>query len=378
MDKKTTKNILLIILISILLIFALWHFKTVFSLFAKFLRIIRPVIIGFVIAFVLKNFYCFFEKKYNKLFKKNKSGKISKILGIITIYLIVFAILTGIFLIVIPQIGENISKFKDNFDTYKDNAQQYINNFTTKFNVESLKDFNVEDTLDEISEKVKQMIPIIIKGAFGFTSSLISIITDIVVGFVFSIYFLFNKNTLWAQFKKILYAFLKKDKCEKIISFLNKANSSFSRFIKGQLTEAVILGVLCFIGLTIFRFPYALLIATLVGSTSLIPIIGAFIGTIPGVFLLWLVKPSLAIWFIVFIIVLQQIEGNFIYPRVVGTNVGLPALWVLFAITIGGGLYGILGMIIAVPLMSLIYESLKEKVNNKLKIKNINSNKQKV
>lgn len=371
MDKKTTKNILTIIFIAILLIFALWHFETLFSLIAKFFKIIRPVIIGFAIAFVLKNFFTILENQYKKLFKKSKSGKVAKILAIISVYLIVFAILTGINLIIIPQLAESITMFKDNYQKYLDNAEQYISNFTDRFDIESLESFDIKSKISGISDKVSDMIPIIIRGAFGFTSSLIGVITDIVIGFVISIYFLFGKNTLWAQFKKIIFAFLKKDKCNSIISFLEKANSSFTRYIKGQLTEAVILGVLCFIGLTIFRFPYPLLISTLVGCTSLIPIIGAFIGTIPGVFIIWLVKPSLALWFIVFIIVLQQLEGNFIYPRVVGTNVGLPALWVLLAITIGGGLYGILGMIIAVPIMSLIYDSLKEKVSVKLKDKNI-------
>lgn len=371
MDKKTTKNIISIILISILIIFALWHFDILLSLISKFFNILRPVIIGFAIAFVLKNLLSTLEKLYNKLFKKNKSGKISKVLSIISVYLIVLAIFTGIILIVIPQLVESISMFKDNLKTYQNNAQNYINNFTDRFDIESFKGIDIESKINDLSKKVSSSIPIIIKGAFGFTSSLISVITDIIIGFVISIYFLIGKNTLWAQFKKIIFAFFEKDKCEKTISFLNKVNSSFSRYIKGQLTEAVILGVLCFIGLTIFKFPYPLLISTLIGCTSLIPIIGAFIGTIPGVFIIWLVKPSLALWFIVFIIVLQQIEGNLIYPRVVGTNVGLPALWVLLAITIGGGLYGILGMIIAVPIMSLIYDSLREKVDTKLNKKNI-------
>ncbi len=371
MDKKTTKNILKIILISVTFIFALWNIDTLISLIAKFFNILRPVIIGFAIAFILKNFQKTFKNFYSKIFKKNKSGKIATVLSTITVYIILIAIITAIILIVIPQLSNSVKMFKDNLDGYLNNAQDYLQNLASHIDSDFLENLDIKHKINSILEKTSQSIPIIIKGAFGFTTTLVGTITDIVIGFIISVYFVVGREKLWAQFRKVVFAFLDKKKSEKFLSLLDKTNNSFSNFIKGQLTESFILGSLCFIGMTIFRFPYAFLISVLVGATSLIPIVGAFIGTAPGVFILWLVKPSLALWFIVFIIVLQQIEGNLIYPRVVGTNVGLPALWVLLAITIGGGLYGILGMIISVPIMSLIYDALKAKVAIRLSNKNI-------
>lgn len=371
MDKKTTKSILKIILISILFIFALWHIDIAISALFKVLRILRPVIIGFIIAFILNNFMRTNEKMFSKLFRKDSNSKLVKYFSIVFVYVIFFGIIVSVILIVVPQLIRSIDLFKDNLQGYLDKAQTYIINFANRFDFESLKKINIDDKINELLTKVSSVVPLVLKGTLGFTTSLVGTVTDIIIGFIISIYLLVGKNKLWMQFKKTTFALLDKNKAIKIIRILDKANITFSNFVKGQLTEAVILGILCFIGMTIFGFEYAFLISTLVCVTSLIPILGAFIGTIPGVFILWLVEPMKAVWFVVFIIVLQQIEGNLIYPKVVGTNVGLPALWVLLAITVGGGLYGIIGMIISVPLMSLIYEATRKKVYNTLTEKNI-------
>lgn len=367
MDKKTTKNILTIILITILFIFTLWNISTIAGLLSDLFIILRPVIIGFALAFVLKGFKNFFKKQFLKLFKKHKTQKLADVLSTVCVYILLIGIITTLILIVIPQLSESIDLFKNNFDGYVDNAQNYIHKIANKYNSDFLSNLDIESKLSDLMNKVYAYVPYIIKGALGFTTSIVGTTTDIIIGVIFSVYFLSGKDKLFAQFKKILVALLNKKKSQKIIGMLEKTNSAFSKYVRGQLTEAVILGTLCFIGMTVFRFEYALLISVLVGVTSLIPIVGAFVGTIPGVFILWLIEPSKAFWFIIFILVLQQIEGNLIYPRVVGTNVGLPALWVLFAITVGGGLYGILGMIISVPLMSLIYDAVKDKVNKKIK-----------
>ena len=181
----------------------------------------------------------------------------------------------------------------------------------------------------------------------------------------FSIYVLAQKETLKRQSKKVLAKLMKPEKMQKLLDMLDLINRTFTNFITGQLTEAVIIGVLCFIGMSIFRMPYAPAISVLVGFTALIPVFGAFIGTAIGAFLILLVKPIQAVWFVVFIIVLQQFEGNLINPKVVGKSVGLPGIWVLVAVTIGGNAMGVVGMLISVPLCSVLYVVARNAVNGK-------------
>ena len=173
------------------------------------------------------------------------------------------------------------------------------------------------------------------------------------------------------QSLKVLRAVMKPEKLQKLLELLELSNRTFTNFITGQLTEAVIIGALCFVGMTIFGMPYAPAISVLVGFTALIPVFGAFIGTAVGAFLILLVKPIQALWFIVFIIVLQQFEGNLIYPKVVGKSVGLPGIWVLVAVTVGGSAMGVMGMLISVPVCSILYTVSRQAVNDRLKIKNI-------
>ena len=203
--------------------------------------------------------------------------------------------------------------------------------------------------------------------------SIVTAVMNFVIAFAFSIYILAQKETLKRQSMKVLTAVMKPEKLDKLLNLLRLANKTFTNFITGQLTEAVIIGVLCFIGMTIFRMPYAPAISVLVGFTALIPVFGAFIGTAVGAFLILLVKPIQAVWFVIFIIVLQQFEGNLIYPKVVGKSVGLPGIWVLVAVTVGGNAMGVMGMLISVPLCSVLYAVSREAVNNKLKMKRIKS-----
>ena len=195
-------------------------------------------------------------------------------------------------------------------------------------------------------------------------------IVDIFLSII-SIYFLTGKDKLILQSRKIIVALFKEKTSKKILNAISVTNDTFSNFVSGQLIDAFILGTLCFIGMNIFKFEYAFLISLLIGLTNIIPIVGPFLGTIPCAFILFLINPIKAFWFVVFIILLQQIDSNIIYPRVVGNKVGLPALWVLVAILIGGGLFGIIGMLVAVPTMSIIYDLTRKKVNETLETKKL-------
>ncbi len=196
-------------------------------------------------------------------------------------------------------------------------------------------------------------------------------VVNTVIGLIVSIYLLSSKETLCRQVKRMTYAFLPRRVADECVEVCQLISQCFSNFVSGQLMEACILGLLCFIGMRIFRFEYAFLISLLVGVSAIVPVVGAFIGTIPAVFLLFLVEPMQAVWFIVFIVVLQHIEGNLIYPKVVGESVGLPSLWVLMGIVVGGGLGGILGMLLGVPLFTVISKLLSQVTQQRLAQKNL-------
>ncbi len=223
----------------------------------------------------------------------------------------------------------------------------------------------------EILQGIGQILSGVLNGIVSTTVSATSTIINFSIGFVFAIYMLLTKESLIVQIKKILYSIMKKEKVEALISVGRLTNITFNKFFTGQLIEAVITGGLCVIGMVIFRMPYPLLIGTIVGITNMLPVVGPFIGAIPSAFIIFMVDPKQAFWFVIFILALQQLESNLIYPKVVGTSIGLSALWVLIAITIGGNIAGAIGMLVAVPSMAVIYKLVAGAVNSRLAKRNI-------
>jgi len=208
-----------------------------------------------------------------------------------------------------------------------------------------------------------------LNGAFDIAASVVaSVSSAVITGFlslIFALYMLIGKEKLLGQLHRLLQAYVKPQACERLLYIGSVFNSSFHRFFVGQSIEALILGGLCIIGMYILQFPYALMIGTLIGFTALIPVVGAFIGAGIGAFMIFTVSPLQAVFFIIFIVILQQLEGNLIYPKVVGSSIGLPAIWVLVAVTVGGGLFGILGMLLGVPAAAALYRLLRENVEKR-------------
>lgn len=371
MDKKLFKYILIIVAAAILMVFALFNTKEISLFLTKLSVILRPVIIGFIFAFILNIPFKKFNKLYGKIPKVNKFKKLVSSLSLITVYILFLAIITAIVLIVIPQLSESIDGFTKNLDTYLSDFESTVNNLLLRITDKIPEDIKLLDYLYNVLEKTPDLVKTIFIGALGFTTSFVNTVIDIVIGLIISVYLLLGKEHLLTQLKKIIYAVFNDKHAKKLSNAIRATNITFSNFISGQLTEAIILGAMCFIGMMIFGFEYKFLISTLIAVTSLLPIIGAFIGTIPSAFILLLIEPMKAVWFVIFIIVLQQIESNLVYPRVVGGKVGLAPLWVLLSILIGGGLFGIIGMLLAVPTMSLIYELTRKTVNTKLSEKGI-------
>lgn len=370
MKRDIKKNIILIITYIALIIFILVNFEKILSILGYIINIFSPFIFGAIVAFVLNVLVNFIERKLFGKVKKKTWLKIKRPLSIAISVVLVIFIIVFIMNLLIPQLKNSVSLFTDSLPTYKED----IINIMNKFNLEETTIKKVSDYLDNfgkvITDYIKGNSKDVITVTTEVATSLIAIISKAVIAIVFAIYIIAQKETLKRQFNKLMSAYLKPRTVNRINKYASMANTTFSNFVTGQCLEALIFGSLCFLGMLILRLPYATTIAVLLGFTALIPVFGAFIGTFLGAFLILMISPIKAIIFVVFILVLQQIEGNLIYPKVVGKSVGLPGIWVLLSVTIGASVGGILGMLIATPLCSLLYILLRQAVNDR-----INSNK---
>ncbi len=374
-DEKV-RNYFLLVTYAIILAYVFLNLSTVGNAILTIINLIKPFIIGICIAFVLNIPMSFFE---NKLLKKctKEDSKARRPLALILTIVVILGLIIALMTFVIPQLGESISTLVKNVPDYVDSLEKFMNE-----NIKN-KEFLSQDIITEVYEKVLSMGQSIIKYAGQFVGSLFSHAVDITKGitnavvnvalaFIVSIYILLSKEKLSYQIKKILYAYLKKENVKRILKVSEIANKKFTNFVTSQCIEACILGLLCFIGMTIFSMPYSLLISTIIGVTALVPIFGAFVGAVVSGFIVLMVSPIKLILFIIIFIVIQQIEGNLIYPFVVGSSIGLSGLWVLFAITVGGNAFGVLGMLIGVPLFGVLYTLISISTNKKLEKKNIN------
>lgn len=368
MKDKTRKDIIIIISYIALVIFALVNFSKIFVFLGKVISIFSPFLLGIILAFVLNVLNNFIEKKIFGKIKPSKIwNKIKRPLCITLSLILVFLTIFFVMNLLIPQLKNSASLFTDTLPAYKEDIIGILN----KFDVDESTVNKVGEYLDNfgkvITDYIKGNSKDVITVTTEVATSVVNIISKGIITLVFAIYMIAQKETLSRQINKVMKAYLKPKTINKINTVGTLANKTFSNFVTGQCLEALIFGSLVFVGMLIFRFPYASTIGVLLGFTALIPIFGAFIGTAIGFILIMMVSPVKAILFVVFIIVLQQIEGNLIYPRVVGKSIGLPGMWVLLSVTVGGSIGGILGMLIATPLCSLLYALFTRMINDRLK-----------
>lgn len=368
MKDKTRKDIIIIISYIALVIFALVNFSKIIAFLGKVISIFSPFLLGIILAFVLNVLNNFIEKKIFGKIKPSKIwNKIKRPLCITLSLILVFLTIFFVMNLLIPQLKNSASLFTDTLPAYKEDIIGILN----KFDVDESTVNKVGEYLDNfgkvITDYIKGNSKDVITVTTEVATSVVNIISKGIITLVFAIYMIAQKETLSRQINKVMKAYLKPKTINKINTVGTLANKTFSNFVTGQCLEALIFGSLVFVGMLIFRFPYASTIGVLLGFTALIPIFGAFIGTAIGFILIMMVSPVKAILFVVFIIVLQQIEGNLIYPRVVGKSIGLPGMWVLLSVTVGGSIGGILGMLIATPLCSLLCALFTKMVNDRLK-----------
>lgn len=374
-DEKT-KNYFLLITYAIVLAYVFLNLDTVWNVVVTIIDLIKPFIIGVCIAFVLNIPMKFFEEKVVGKLTKERS-KLKRPLSLIITIVVLVGLIIGLMTFVIPQLAESCSTLVKNVPEYVDSLEKFMNK-----NINS-KELLSSDVIQEVYNKILsmgqniikiigQVAGVIVSHALDITMGVTSTIINIVMAFIISIYILLSKEKLSNQIKKILYAYMKKENVIRFLKVSKIANIKFTNFVRSQVIEACILGVLCFIGMKICSMPYALLISTIIGVTALVPIFGAFVGAILSAFIVLMVSPIKVILFAIIFVVIQQIEGNLIYPFVVGNSIGLSALWVLFAITVGGNAFGVVGMLIGVPLFGVLYTLISITTNKRLEKRNIN------
>lgn len=367
-DKEIKKEILKLIFFTISLIFVFIYIKPIWIFLVGVLKLIMPFILGIIMAFVLNVLVNFLEKK---CFNKSKiSYKSKHNISIIMSLGLVISFLTFICILIIPQVKNTTDIFINNLPKYQENVKEILEKIGVNQEIRA----NIIDKTRVFSDKatiyLKDNTDQVVEGALGVASNVVTSLVNITIGIVFAIYLLVEKDKLLRQLNKVLSAYLPEKKVYKIRNIASLSNKTFANFVSGQVMEAAIIGVLCLIGMLVLRIPYAASVSILVGFTALIPVFGAFIGTIVGAFLIFMISPVKALVFIIFILILQQFEGNLIYPKVVGKSVNLPSIWVLVAVTIGASLSGVIGMLISVPIVSIFYSILTTNVNDRLALKN--------
>ena len=338
------------------------------DLLANVLRASSPILVGLIIAYVLNILMTFYERHYFKTLKtKSFIQKSQRPVCLIAAVITLVSIISIIIWLVIPELISSVKLIVADIPPAIEKLlnNEHIKNMLPENVVQELYSINWKEHISNNAKALTKEISDAAGTVVSAVSSIGSGIITFVIGFIFAIYLLMSKEKLQNQCKRIMHSFLPNNINERIFHFADVLNESFHGYIVGQCTESIILGTLCIIGMLIFRFPYAVMIGTLIGFTALIPIAGAYIGAIIGAIIIFTVSPMKSLLFLIFLVILQQIEGNLIYPKVVGKSIGLPALIVLAAITVGGRLMGIGGMIIGVPIASALYTLLKEKVNTK-------------
>ena len=377
LNKKTVKKILGIIAFTVILCAVLINFDEALDWLGFFWGVITPFAVGGALAFCLNIPMSFFERKIFRITPENakKESKILRVLArplsLVLTLLCVVLIIAIVAMVIAPQLRTTIISVGDAMAAWLPRAQEwvdkmfaddsaimvYINSLELDWSkwLESLKDFAVNGAGSILSYTMSA------------TRIVVNSVVTAFISIIFSFYVLMQKENLSRQLTRLIRALFKEKTVDKILHVCQLSYFTFSRFITGQCIEALILGFLFFIFMTIFRFPYALLVGVVISVTALIPIVGAFIGCFIGAFLILMVNPMQALAFVIMFLVLQQIEGNLIYPHVVGTSVGLPSMWVLFAVTVGGSLMGVGGMLIFIPIFSVIYSLLREWVGVRLK-----------
>ena len=363
MNKENRRNILFLITYTVILILIINNISAILSTIGYGFQLLMPLWIGAVIAFIFDRPYEFVRQFLQSHVHWKES--VTKGLSITIVYLLTFGFLVMILVLVVPQLAANLQMFANNIGYYSDQLQGFLDQITTALNISRIDISSISQTISTLMTSIDLRIDTIASQIIQVTGNIVSTIVTLCMSSILAIYLLFGKKKLFQQIKRVAHCYLP----HRYITIFNEIYDSFlsvlTEYVSGQLREAFILGSLCFIGMLILQLDYAALISAVVALTALIPILGAYIGGAVGVILLIFISPQKALIFLIFLIILQQVEGNLIYPRTVGHSIGLPGMWVLLAICIGGELMGMAGMLLGVPLAAMLYRLIGKDVRRR-------------
>ena len=362
-----------LIILTYIMLFILLIFKPTLipSIYKRLIVAFKPFIIGGVIAFLINIPMKLIEDKIIKQFTKNneKINRLSRIIALVVTIVIVFIVINLIMKFIMPQLIQSIKTLTENIPNYIVSLEKYATTNLNKLDVLKNIDFDISSIIQQSISYIGNLINMFVSNLLNFTFGITNFFVNLFLGMIIAIYILLGKEKLVRQFKKLIYAFFSERTCKNILDVLSLTNYKFSRFILGQSTDGIILGTTFFIVFSLVKIPYTLIISIMIPIFNFIPIFGTYVGVIISAFIIVMVKPSSVILFLFLIIIIQQLDGKFVYPMVVGNSLGLSSLWILLAIIVGGNLFGILGMILGIPLVSVMYDLLSQYVNKKIQIK---------
>ena len=366
--KSTISNIITVCT-AVLLYLAISHFESVKNIAGNIYSIISPFVVAFVLAFLLNTPMKWFERT---CFKKAK-GK--RALSIFCTYVITAMVIAVLIVSVAPQVRDSILNVINSIPEYIKQSTALLERLTAQYHLDAELVETVTDTMSTALKSLSATALNLIPQIFNVSVSLGSLVIDLFMAVIASIYMLATKERLIFQIKKILYSYLKEKRADRIIEIGNRTNMMFSKFVNGKIIDSIIIGIMCFVGSMFIYSPYALLLGVIVGVTNVIPFFGPFIGAIPSILILLMVSPWDALIFAIFVLALQQFDGNILGPKILGDSTGLAPIWVLVSITIGSGLFGFVGMVAGVPTFAVIYSLISENMDKHLARKNIKTDK---
>jgi len=370
MSTRTISNIL-VVCFGILVYFFFLRFTEIREALSWFLSILYPFILGFVIAYLVNFLVVFFE---NKFFKKVKRPRHRRVYAMLLGYFLALVLFFLFLFMITPQLVESLMSFFNQIPSYLDNLSALVSSLSLRFGIQESVYRVIADYIDQLEEKVPEIISLIVPYTLDFTAKLSGFILNFFIAIIVSIYFIATKEKFMAQIKKTLFALMKKEKAERLLGIIHFSNQTFGGFVSGKLLDSLIVGIICFVVLSLFDYPYVLLVSVIIGVTNIIPFFGPIIGAFPAFFIILFADPTRALWFPLFILILQQLDGNIIGPKILGESTGLSAIWVVFAIIICGKLFGFVGMVLGVPMVAILYSLFKESVENRLRNKNLSAN----
>lgn len=384
-NKKSTKfvnlpqafTIMLVIGTGLLTFFALYRFDAITEIVGKIVNILAPILYGLAIAYILNPIMVFWEKKLysllsKKMTSKEKAQKASRSLGILISLVLAIAVVFVLFYLVIPELIATIYGLVISIPGQLEEFERFVTGLMdSNSEFSALAQTIITSSADWFEGWIKNDLFTQVTGITTGIFNFVNVLIDIILGFIISVYVLAGKDGFISKSKMIIYACFSREKANAVLDIARKSNRIFSGFISGKLIDSLIIGVLCFIGMSILKMPYVILVSVIVGVTNVIPFFGPYIGAIPSAFLILLANPIQGLYFIIFILVLQQLDGNIIGPKILGEFTGLTAFWVVFAILLGGGLFGFVGMLLGVPVFAVLYYIAGQIIEHVLKRKNL-------